>query len=93
MQGVLCQVSQLRKLLKKTGIREFCPPNLFNLAFLYQNERFHNFRTRKCEVNEIRGKSVEVEKDGKCDKWILHVSYQPPAMFSTFLLLAYIKCF
>ena len=33
------------------------------------------------------------EKDGKCDKWILHVSYQLPVMFSTFSLLVYIKYF
>ena len=33
------------------------------------------------------------EKDGKCDKWILHIGYQLPVMFSTFSLLAYIKYF
>ena len=33
------------------------------------------------------------EKDRKCDKWILHVSYQLPVIFSTFSLLVYIKCF
>ena len=33
------------------------------------------------------------DKDGKCDKWMLHVSYQLPVIFSTFSLLVYIKCF
>ena len=41
----------------------------------------------------MRGKSVAGEKDEKYDKWILHVSYQLPVMFSTFSLLVYIKYF
>ena len=43
--------------------------------------------------DKIQGKSVVEEKDEKCDKWILHGSYQLPVMFSTFLVLVYIKCF
>ena len=65
--------------------------SLFSLS--HKNEGFDNLRTRNVEVNKIRGKSVAEEKDGKCDKWILHVSYQLQVMFSTFLVLVYIKCF
>ena len=77
----------------KNGIRKFCRPNFFNLAFLYQNEGFDNFNTRKFEVIKIRGKSVAGEKDVKGDKWILHVSYQLPLMLSPFSLLVYINFF
>ena len=77
----------------KTGIIEFCPMNFFIFAFLHQNEGFYNLRTRRFEVNNIRGKSLAEGKDEKCDKWILHDSYQLPIMFSTFSLLVYIKLF
>ena len=68
-------------------------PQTSVIAFFYQNEGFDNLRTRKLEVVKIRGKSVAGEKDAKCDKSILHVSYQLPVMFSTFSLLVYIKSF
>ena len=71
--------------LLKNGIREFFALNIFIFAFLHQNEGFNNLRNRKFEVNKIRGKSVAERKDG--DKWISHVSYQLPVMFSTFSLL------
>ena len=77
----------------KSGIREFYPPNFFIFAFLYQNDGFYNLSTRKFEVNKIRGKSVTEGKDEKCDKWVLHDSYQLPITFSTFSLLVYIKYF
>ena len=59
----------------KNGIRELCPPNLFIFTLLRQNEGFDNLRTRRFDVNKIRGKSVAEGKDRKCDKWKLHVSY------------------
>ena len=43
----------------KNGIREFCPLNFCIFVFFHQNEGFDNLRTRKFEVNKIRGKSVE----------------------------------
>ena len=78
--------------LKKWYLK-ILPPNFFIFAFLYQTDGFDNLRTRKFDVNKIRGKSVAEEKDGKCGKWILHVSYQLPVMFSTFSLLVYIIFF
>ena len=74
-------------------ISENSVPGTSVISFLYQNERFDNLKTRKSEVIKIGGKSVAGEKDGKCGKWILHVSYQLPVMFSMFSLLVYIKCF
>ena len=77
----------------KNSIWEFYPLNFFIFVFLHQNCGFDNLRTPKFEVNKTRGKSRVEEKGRKCDKWILHVSYQLLVMFSTFSLLVYIKCF
>ena len=79
--------------LKKKMQLENSVHRIFIFFFLHQNEGFDNFRTQNFEVNKIRGKSVAEGKDGKCDKWILHVSYQLPVMFSTFSLLVYVNCF
>ena len=59
----------------KMVLENLVPQFFFNLAFLYQNEQFDNLRNRKFEVNKIQRKRVAGEKDGKCDNWILHVSY------------------
>ena len=75
--------SRSKKMLLENSV-----PRIFIFVFLHQNEDFDNFMTQNFEVNKIRGKSVAEGKDGKCDKWILHVSYQLPVMFSTFSLLA-----
>ena len=47
-----------------------------------------NLRLTKYEEKGAAG-----ERNGKCYKYILHVSYQLTVMFSTFSLLVYIKCF
>ena len=80
-------------------ISENSVPGTSVISFSLSKWGFDNFRTGKSEVIKrknlrlSRGKSVAGEKDGKCGKWILHVSYQLPVMCSTFSLLVYIKCF
>ena len=92
-QGVLHQVSQFRKPFKSIILENSFPRTFLFLLLSIKMSVLIAWTLEYSRLTKYKKKSVTEGKDGKCDKWILHVRYRLPLMFARFSLLVLYKIF